>query len=59
MVKNTKSTTEERESDGALLKKLLILELFKLGVPQTEIGKKLRTDITTVNTFLKGVKKPR
>ncbi len=55
--KNTKPT-EDRESDSNLIKKLLILELFKLGVPQVDIGKKLRVDTHTVNDFLKGVKKP-
>lgn len=40
-----------------LFKKLLILELFSMNVPQTEIGKKLTMDIKTVNDFLKGIKK--
>jgi hypothetical protein len=40
-----------------LLKKTLILELFKLGVPQGEIGKKLKMQKKTVNAFLKAVKK--
>ena len=37
-----------------LIKKLLILELFKLGVPQKDIGLKLKISITAVNQFLKG-----
>lgn len=41
-----------------LLKKILILELFKLNVPQKEIGKKLKITINVVNAFLKGIKKP-
>lgn len=56
MAKNNNLVTEE--SEGVFIKKLLILELFKLGVPQTEIGKKLKIDVHTVNNFLKGVKKP-
>jgi hypothetical protein len=40
-----------------LLKKLLMLNLFALGVPQAEIAKKLRIDIHAVNSFLQGVKK--
>jgi hypothetical protein len=56
MTNDDNPVTEENE--GMLIKKLLILELFKLGVPQTEIGKKLKTDIHAVNNFLKGVKKP-
>mgnify|MGYP001595125667 CR=1 FL=1 len=58
MVKNPKSTNEAREADVDLLKKLLILELFKLGVPQVEIGKKVKMNITSVNALLKGAKKP-
>lgn len=45
------------EGDAGLLKKLLMLELFKLGVPQAEIGKKLKMNLATVNAFLKGCKK--
>ena len=40
-----------------LLKKLLILELFKLDVPQAAIAKKLKMDILVVNDLLKGIKK--
>ena len=40
-----------------LLKKLLILELFKLRVPQKDIAKKLKMKLETVNGFLKGTHK--
>ncbi len=39
------------------VKKLLVLELFKMGVPQADIGKKLKMDLAAVNLFLKGIKK--
>ncbi len=58
MAKNTKSTGDAQEGDVGLLKKLLILELFKLGVPQAEIGKKVKMNTAMVNAFLKGTKKP-
>lgn len=35
---------------------LLILQLFKLGVPQGDIAKKLHMSIVVVNSFLKGIK---
>lgn len=41
----------------ALLKKLLILQLFELGVSQGDISKKVRIDVHAVNEFLRGVKK--
>jgi hypothetical protein len=40
-----------------LLKKLLILELFKMNVPQAEIGKRLGIATGSVNKMLKGVSK--
>jgi hypothetical protein len=55
MKSSTKLTDSEQTSE--LLKKLLILELFKVGVTQTEIGKKLKMKKATVNAFLKGAKK--
>ena len=50
---------EERESEvqTELLKKILMVELFKLGLPQGEIGKKLKIKTVTVNSFLKGIKR--
>lgn len=35
---------------------LLVIELFKMGVKQTDIGKRLKMDIHSVNTLLKGIK---
>lgn len=51
--------TENRTSseDTELLKKLLILELFKLKVPQNNIARKLKINVATVNALLKGIKK--
>ncbi len=40
-----------------LIKKQLILDLFILDVSQEDMAKKLKTDIHTVNNFLKGIKK--
>ena len=40
-----------------VMKKLLILKLFDMGVSQPEIAKKLHMDLNAVNNFLKGVKK--
>ena len=40
-----------------LLRKLLVLKLFELDVPQAHIAKKLRMDIGAVNKLLKGMKK--
>lgn len=40
-----------------LLKKMLMLQLFELGLSQGQIAKKLRTDVHVVNDFLKGVKR--
>jgi len=40
-----------------LLKKLLVIQLFQLDVPQIIIAKKLKIDIHFVNEFLKGIKK--
>ena len=39
------------------LKSILVLELFKLNIPQVDIAKKLRMDLNAVNAFLKGIKK--
>ncbi len=55
MKSSTKLTDSEQTSE--LLKKLLILELFKVGVTQTEIGKKLKMKKATVNAFLRAPKK--
>ena len=40
-----------------LLKKLLILEFFKMNVPQAEIGKRLGIAAGSVNKMLKVVNK--
>jgi len=56
MAKASASQTEP--DDNGLLRKLIMLELFKLGVTQAEIGKKLKVKTATVNAFLKGIEKP-
>jgi DNA-binding NarL/FixJ family response regulator len=40
-----------------LLKRLLVLQLFAMGVSQGSIAKKLKMNLNTVNDFLKGIKK--
>lgn len=52
-----KLSTDPIEETRDLTRKFLILELFKMNVPQVDIAKKLRMDINTVNEFLKGIKK--
>jgi hypothetical protein len=52
-----KSRMQEGNSQMEILEKLLMLDLFKLGVPQSEIGKKLKMNIVEVNSFLKGIKR--
>lgn len=48
------SSTEEVAD---LLRKLIIIELFRGDVPQSEIAKRLSISINTVNAFLKNFKK--
>ena len=40
-----------------LLKKLLALQLFQLGVPQAAIKQRVGLSINVVNDLLKGIKK--
>ena len=40
-----------------LLKRLLVLQLFAMGVSQGAIAKKLKMNLNGVNDFLKGIKK--
>jgi hypothetical protein len=40
-----------------LLKKVLALEMFKLGVPQSVIAKRVKLSINTINALLKGIKR--
>jgi len=56
MAKN-KQNRDPLEEVRETLKSILVLELFKLNVPQVEIAKKLRMDLNAVNAFLKGIKK--
>ena len=56
MAKN-KPNRDPLEDVRETLKSILVLELFKLNVPQVEIAKKLRMDLNAVNAFLKGIKK--
>lgn len=54
---NTADRRVSADDNSMLLKKLLAIELFKLGVPQAEIGRKIKMDLTAVNAFLKGIRK--
>ena len=54
---NQAANNIEGGSQSELHKKLLMIELFKLGLSQTEIGKKLKIKTATVNGFLKGHKR--
>lgn len=56
MAKN-KQNRDPLEEVRETLKSILVLELFKLNLPQVEIAKKLRMDLNAVNAFLKGIKK--
>jgi hypothetical protein len=56
-MKNTSDRRLGPDENSLLLKKLLIIELFKLGVPQAEIGRKIKMDLAAVNVFLKGIRK--
>ena len=40
-----------------ILKQMLAIELYKLGMPQTEIAKRLHIATKGVNEMLKGLKK--
>jgi hypothetical protein len=50
-----KSDGELNKEMNDLLKKMLILQLFQMGVPQVKIAKKLTMDVGVVNRFLKGI----
>ena len=52
-----KSKGNDVASQSEILEKLLMLELFKLGLSQAAIGKKLKTNIVNVNAFLKGIER--
>lgn len=57
-MKNKKTATAQEpilELNDSI-KRLLVLELFKLNIPQAEIGKRLHVDINFVNSLVKGVK---
>jgi hypothetical protein len=56
----TKQHTKASVTDDELvdlLKKLLVLQLFQLGVPQAAIGKRVKLSINAVNKLLKGIKR--
>ena len=56
-MKKTADRRVSADDNSLLLKKLLMIELFKLGVPQAEIGRKIKMDLAAVNAFLKGIRK--
>ena len=53
----SKQNRDPLEDMRETLKNILVLELFKLNVPQVDIAKKLRMDLNAVNAFLKGIRK--
>jgi hypothetical protein len=57
MARRSKTRIDSADGTVSLLKKLLMLELFKLGVSQPAIAKKLTMQTAVVNAFLKGIKK--
>jgi hypothetical protein len=40
-----------------LLKKLLVLHLFELGVPQAQIAKRMKMNSNSVSALLKGIRR--
>lgn len=56
MVKNKKPIDKIDEINDSL-KKILILKMFEMNVPQVEIAKRVHTDLNAVNSFLKGINK--
>jgi hypothetical protein len=55
-----KAKSQSSNSDNelvVLLKKLLALQLFQLGVPQVAIKERVGLSINVVNDLLKGIKK--
>lgn len=57
MDNESKELKEKLTSIEGLLQSQLVIELFKLGVSQNEIGKRLKLRTATVNSLLKGIKK--
>lgn len=54
----TKSQSPKSDTEQVdLLKKILAVQLFRLGVPQATIKKRVGLSINVVNALLKGVKK--
>jgi len=52
-----KKENVQTDTSVILLRNLLILQLFSMGVPQAQIAKKIGVANATVNAFLKGIKK--
>jgi hypothetical protein len=54
----TKSQSSQSDTEQVdLLKKLLAVQLFQLGVPQATIKERVGLSINVVNELLKGIKK--
>jgi hypothetical protein len=53
--KSQPSSSDDQVVD--LLRKLLALQLFQLGVPQVTIKERVGLSINVVNDLLKGIKK--
>ncbi len=56
---STRKQTTHKDENSELLKNLLIVELAKAGVPQTEIRKIVAVDMARVNKIAKFFKKSR
>jgi DNA-binding transcriptional regulator LsrR (DeoR family) len=56
-MKPKKNVSEPDDEIADLLKKILVVQLFQLGLPQAAIAKRVRLSINVVNALLKGIKK--
>jgi DNA-binding transcriptional regulator LsrR (DeoR family) len=52
-----KSVPKNDNEVADLLKKVLAVQLFELGVPQAVIAKRVKISINVVNDLVKGIKR--
>jgi hypothetical protein len=57
MATKKKQAAAANDEATDLLKKILVIQLFQLDVPQAAITKKVKLSINVVNDLLKGIKK--
>jgi len=55
MAKNRASRNDNEVAD--LLRKLVAIQLFQLGLPQAAIAKRVKLSINVVNDLLKGIRR--